>query len=112
MDVYSSSNSTRPIQQRLDDASAGFGAATHVGDADSCRSRMFGHVRSDGGSSGEGVGARRRSTTVLVGRNGGYTSRRNRTVERRLLRTQRDGGEMVVFCGTNNGIFWRVGNSG
>ncbi|KAL4381844.1 hypothetical protein AHAS_Ahas04G0174100 [Arachis hypogaea] len=48
---------------------------------------MFGRVRSDGGSSGEGVGARRRSATVPVGRNGGYTLRRNRAVRRRLLPT-------------------------
>ncbi|XLR68596.1 hypothetical protein S83_019268 [Arachis hypogaea] len=97
MDVNSSSNSTRPRQQRWDDASAGFGAATHVGDADSCRSQMFGRVRSDRGSSGEGVGARRQSATVPVGRNGGYTSHRNRAVERRLLRTRRGGREMGFF---------------
>ncbi|XP_020989486.1 pathogenesis-related protein PRB1-3 [Arachis duranensis] len=104
MDVYSSSNSTRLRQQRWDDASTGFGAATHVGDADSCRPRMFDRVRSDGGSSSEGISARRRSATVLVGRNGGYTSRRNRAVERRLLRTWQGGGEMVVFL-RNNGVF-------
>ncbi|KAL4344791.1 hypothetical protein AHAS_Ahas11G0213700 [Arachis hypogaea] len=49
---------------------------------------MFGRVRSGGGSSGEGVGIRRRSATVPVGRNEGYTSRRNRAVECRLLRTR------------------------
>ncbi|XLR49844.1 hypothetical protein S83_000516 [Arachis hypogaea] len=91
MDVYVSNNSTRPRKQCWDDPSARFGAATHVGDADSCRSRMFDRVRSDGGSSGKDVGARRRSATVLVGRNRGYTSRRNKAVERRLLRTWRDG---------------------
>ncbi|XLR32831.1 hypothetical protein S83_060731 [Arachis hypogaea] len=96
VNIYSSSNSTRPRQQCWDDASAGFGAATHVDDADNYRSWMFGRVRSDGGSSGEGVGARRRSATVPVGRNGSYTSRRNRAIERRLLRTRR-GGEKRGF---------------
>ncbi|KAL4287143.1 hypothetical protein AHAS_Ahas19G0156700 [Arachis hypogaea] len=105
VDVYSSSNSTRPRQQRWDDASAGFGAATHVDDADSCRSWMFGRVKSDGGSSGEGVDARRWSATVSVGRNGSYTSYRNRAVECRLLRIRRGGEEREFFCGTNNGFF-------
>ncbi|XLU82367.1 hypothetical protein S245_005787 [Arachis hypogaea] len=66
----------RSRQQHWNDASAGFGAAIHVGDTNSCRSRMFGRVRSDGGSSGEGVGARRRSAIIPVS---GYMSRRNRT---------------------------------
>ncbi|XLV00220.1 hypothetical protein S245_014559 [Arachis hypogaea] len=75
---------------------------------------MFGRVRSDGSSSGEGVGVgvRRRSAIVLVGRNGGYTSRRNRAVGCRLLRIRWDGGERGIFYGTNNEIFWRVDNNG
>ncbi|XLR26390.1 hypothetical protein S83_054290 [Arachis hypogaea] len=76
VDVYSSSNSTRPKQQRWDDASTGFRAATHVDDVDSCRSQMFGRVRSDGDSSGEDVGTRRWSATVPVGRNRSYTSQK------------------------------------
>ncbi|QHO50760.1 uncharacterized protein DS421_1g25130 [Arachis hypogaea] len=100
------------MQQRWDDASAGFGAATHVGDTDSCRSRMFDRVRSEGGSSSEGVGARRWSATVPVSRNRSYTSHRNRAVGRRLLRTRWGGGERGFFYGTNNEIFWRVGNGG
>ncbi|KAL4316500.1 hypothetical protein AHAS_Ahas15G0291300 [Arachis hypogaea] len=102
----------RSQQQRWDDASAGFGTATHVGDIDSCRSRIFGRVRSDRGSSGGGVGARTRSATVPVGRNRGYASRRNRAVRRRLLRTRLGGGERGFFCETNNEIFWRVDNGG
>ncbi|XLR70101.1 hypothetical protein S83_020773 [Arachis hypogaea] len=105
VDVYSSSNSTRPRQQCWDDASAGFGAATHVDDADSCRSQMFSHMRSDGSSSGEGVDARRRSATVPVGRNGSYTSRRNRAVERRLLRIRRGGEEKGFSAEQRMGFF-------
>ncbi|XLR35959.1 hypothetical protein S83_063859 [Arachis hypogaea] len=45
---------------------------------------MFDRVRSDGGSSGEGVGARRRSATVSLGRKGGYTLRRNRAMGCRI----------------------------
>ncbi|QHN87711.1 Serine/arginine-rich splicing factor [Arachis hypogaea] len=88
VDIYSSSNSTRPRQQAGAEMTRarGFRAATHVSDANNCRSRKFGRVKSDGGSSGEGVGTRRQSATVPVGRNGGYTSRRNRAVGcRRLL---------------------------
>ncbi|XLT95796.1 hypothetical protein HN873_017458 [Arachis hypogaea] len=82
--------------------SGGFGAATYVSDADSCKSRMFGRMRNDGGSSVEGVDARRRSTTVSVSRNRGYTSRKNRVVGCRLLRTRQGNREREFFCGTNN----------
>ncbi|RYR56025.1 hypothetical protein Ahy_A05g021836 isoform A [Arachis hypogaea] len=71
-------------------------------DADSCKSRMFGRMRNDGGSSVEGVDARRRSTTVSVSRNRGYTSRKNRVVGCRLLRTRQGNREREFFCGTNN----------
>ncbi|XLT37396.1 hypothetical protein HN873_068688 [Arachis hypogaea] len=73
---------------------------------------MFGRVRSDGGSSGEGVGARRRSATVLVGRNRGYTSRRNRVVECIFLRIRRGDGERRIFLRNKQWGFLGVGNSG
>ncbi|XLR55433.1 hypothetical protein S83_006105 [Arachis hypogaea] len=98
MDVYSSSNSTRPIQlaawmMRARGSGSQLMSATPIAE-----SRMFGHVRSDGGSSGEGVGARRRSTTLPGRQNGGYTSRVNRTVERRLSAhtgRRRNGGFLM-----------------
>ncbi|RYR50071.1 hypothetical protein Ahy_A07g036626 isoform B [Arachis hypogaea] len=59
---------------RWNDVSTEFGITTHVGDADSYRSRMFGRVRSGGGSSGKNIGTRRRSATIPVSKNGSYTS--------------------------------------